>query len=271
MVSAGAPVLMHDNRSFRYGDGLFETMKMIEGRILLGKFHFERLFNSLSLLGYSIPSSFTESLVENLVNELAIKNDCRSLCRIRLTVFRGNGNLFPVPAELNYIVECSPLKKTVNLLNEEGLTIGVFPDARKSCDRFSAIKSANFLPYVLGTMYAEKNKIDDCVLLNTNGDLADSTIANVFLVQENNISTPALAEGCINGVMRRYLLEKFQEHRYSCTERKVSADELVTADELFLTNSINGIRWVKKLGNKQYNNTITRNIYKEFIEPIFAE
>ena len=270
MTAAGNTVFRHDNRSFRYGDGLFVTMKMIRGEIRLKKFHFERLFNSLRLLHYTVPPSFTESHIESLVNELAVKNNCHLLCRVRLTIYRGNGMLYPVPEELNYVIECTPLKETVNLFNEEGLTIDVFSDARKSNDLFSAIKSANFLPYVMGAVYAGKNKLDDCVLLNVNGNIADTTIANIFVARKKNISTPALTEGCINGVMRRYLLEQFHQHGYACTEAIISEEELRRADEVFLTNSINGIRWVKKLGNKQYNNTLARNVYKEFIAPIFA-
>jgi branched-chain amino acid aminotransferase len=270
MLAAHEALLRSDNRSFRYGDGLFETMKMLHGKILMKELHFRRLFNSLSTLGYNIPSSFTESLIGDQIYQLAEKNGCSSLCRVRLTLYRGNGNLYPVPATLNYLAECIALNETVSVFNEKGLIIDVFPDAYKTCDRFSAIKSANFLPYVMGTMHAAKNNIDDCLVTNSKGYIADSTIANIFLVHEDTMSTPALTEGCIDGVMRRYLLEKFSQKGYTCTEKEISVDELEAADELFLTNSINGIRWVKQFRTKQFNNSFTRKIFQEFIEPIFA-
>lgn len=270
MVDDSEPLLMYNNRSFRYGDGLFETMKMIDGRIVLKEFHFERLFNSLSLLNYETPVSFTVSVIENLIERLALMNECRELCRIRLTIFRGNGNLYPVAAHLNYIIECNSLTKTVNSFNEAGLIIDVFQDARKACDRFSNIKSANFLPYVLAGIHAQQYNLDDCLVLNSNGNIADSTIANVFAVKGTTISTPALTEGCINGVMRRHLLQNFKENGYSVTEKEITINDTMDADELFLTNSINGIRWVKKSAGKEYTCAFTQKIYKEFIAPIFA-
>src|SRR5437762_3551158 len=128
MLDSEAPVLLHDNRSFRYGDGLFETMKMIDGRILLKEYHFERLLKSLSLLSYGVPPTFTGGWIESMVHELAAKNECRNLCRIRLTVYRGNGNLYPVPAAMNVMIECTPLKEQSNRWADDGLIVDIFPE-----------------------------------------------------------------------------------------------------------------------------------------------
>jgi len=269
IITAAEPVFMYDNRSFRYGDGLFETMKMINGRILLKEFHVERLFTSLAILQYRVPASFTASLLEDLVKNLAEKNNCKDLCRIRLTVFRGNGNLYPNPGQINYSIECNPLDPVINSFNEPGYSIGIYPHAQKTCDLFSNIKSASFLPYVMAALYAEENKLDDCVLTNTNGNIADATIANIFLIHRDKISTPALAEGCINGVMRKYLLGKFREAGYECSETGIHQQDLLTADELFLTNAIHGIRWVKNFGSTFYTCSFSRKIYDEFIRTIF--
>ncbi len=269
IIAAAEPVLMYNNRSFRYGDGLFETLKMINSRILLKEFHFERLFTSLHILQYRVPVSFTASLLEDLIKSLAEKNNCKDLCRIRLTVFRGNGNLYPDQGQVNYSIECNPLDPAVNSLNERGYSIGIYPHAQKACDLFSNIKSASFLPYVMGALYAEENKLDDSVLTNTKGSIADATIANIFLIHRNKISTPGLTEGCINGVMRKYLLGKFREMGYECRETEIHQQDLLTADELFLTNAINGIRWVKNFGSTLYTGSFTRKIYDEFIKPIF--
>lgn len=270
IVAATEHVLHNNNRSFRYGDGLFETMKMVNGRIALQEFHTERLFSSLATLKYKIPPSFIASFIGTTIKELAEKNECSHLCRIRLTVFRGNGNLYPAPASLNYIVECTSLNPSVNIWNEKGFSIGLYKDAQKSCDLISNIKSANFLPYVMAAMHAEANKLDDCLLLNTKGNIADATIANIFLVKQNKILTPALTEGCINGVMRRYLLEKLKENGHECLETGITEQDLLNADEVFLTNAVNGIRWVKQYKDKQYGFSATRKIYNEFIETIFS-
>ncbi|MES1226046.1 MAG: aminotransferase class IV [Bacteroidota bacterium] len=269
IVADTEPALAKDNRAFRYGDGLFETMKMINGRIILKEFHFDRLFSSVEILKYKIPALFTPSQLVNEINELTEKNQCSDLCRIRLTIFRGNGNLKPSPGNLNYIIECISLNPSVNVLNEKGFSIDIYRNSVKSCDMLANIKSASFLPYVMGSIYAEENKLDDAVLLNTKGMIADTTIANIFLVKEKKLFTPALSEGCINGVMRRYLLEKLREKNYVCTETEIKEDDLLNADEVFLTNAITGIRWVKNYEGKQYKSAITEKIYNEFIQTIF--
>lgn len=268
--SAEEALLFVSNRSFRYGDGLFETMKMINGRIILKKFHFERLFGSLQVLKYKIPSLFIEPVLESKIKELAEKNECSSLCRIRLTVFRGNGNLYPTGELLNYLIECADLDASVNELNEHGLSIGLYKEAHKTCDPLSAVKSANFLPYIMAAMYAEENKLDDCLLLNAKGAIADTTMANIFLIKGNNIYTPALSQGCVNGVMRRYLLDSFEKKGYACVEAELQEEDLLEADEVFLTNAIRGIRWVEKYTTREYKSSHAGKIYNDFIKTIFS-
>jgi aminodeoxychorismate lyase len=269
ITSAAENNLLHTNRSFRYGDGLFETMKMVKGRILLQDLHFQRLFSSLDVLKYKIPTHFTPSFIENATIQLAEKNECSHLCRIRLAIFRGSGNLYPTPAALNYVIECILIDPVINEWNEKGLSIGLYKDAQKNCDRFSNIKSANFLPYVMAAMHAEANSLDDCLLLNTKGNIADATIANIFLVKENKIYTPALTEGCVNGVMRKYLLQQLREKGNGCLETTITEEDILNADEVFQTNVLYGIRWVKKYNDKQYGFSQSYKFYNDFIKTIF--
>ena len=266
--AADKAVLTVTNRSYRYGDGLFETMKMINGNLQLAGYHFERLFSSIALLKMDVPGLFTREIVENKIIELCRLNKCDQLCRVRLSVFRGNGGLYDDDRNLQYIIECWPLSDTVNRLNENGLVIDIYPDAAKSTDLFSNLKSANFLPYTMAAVHAREQKLNDCLVLNTSGRIADSTIANIFLVTGSAISTPALQEGCVNGVMRRYLLERLREGGYEVTEKQISADDLLLADELFLSNAINGIRWVQRFRDKLYSMQEAAKIYQLFFQTI---
>lgn len=262
---------MADNKSYRYGDGLFETMKVMSGGICLESFHFERLFSSLQLLQMRLPALVTREKIRQQVLQLCEKNDCMGLARVRLSVFRGNGGIFEGSDELQFLIECWPLSESVNRLNENGLIVDIYPDAKKSCDRFSNIKSANFLPYVMAARYARQNKWNDCLLLNVNDRIADSAIANVFMVKGETIITPPLSEGCINGVMRRYLLEKLKEVDFEirAQEGSVTIDDLLSADEVFLTNAIQGIKWVARLRDKEYTSVNAGKIYSRFIQTIF--
>lgn len=260
---------MVDNKSFRYGDGLFETMKVVNQKIILGKYHFERFFAGLKLIQFEIPGSLSPRKLTGQIYRLCKKNNCNELARIRLSAFRGNGNINDGINKLDYIIECGPANKSVNEFNGHGLVLGLYPDAKKSCDAFSNIKSANFLPYVMAAQYAKQNKLDDCLILNMHDRIADTTIANIFLVRDKKIITPPLSEGCINGVMRRYLLEQLTNGKYNVEEKPVTQNDLEKADEVFLTNAMFGIRWVKQFNNKAYSYSQTTKIYKQIVEPLW--
>ncbi|MGB5029033.1 MAG: aminotransferase class IV [Chitinophagaceae bacterium] len=270
ILRAEDPVLLASNRGYRYGDALFETMKVASKNILLETYHFERLFAGLRLLQFEVPKLLTREKLCKEVLLLAEKNNCGNLARIRLSVFRGNGGVYDEERTPQYLIECWPLNESLNRLNENGLVIDVFPAARKSCDSFSHLKSANYLPYTMAAIYAKANKLNDCLVLNTDGNIADATIANVFLIKEGVIITPGPDQGCVNGVMRRHLLEKMKDAGYSIQENPVSVSTLEEADEVFLTNAISGIRWVKQFREKVYSNNLTVEIYNRFIKTIPA-
>jgi branched-chain amino acid aminotransferase len=249
------------DHSYRYGHGLFETMKIMDGKILLASLHFERLFNGLSVLKIQNSTLFTQQILEKQIIDLCKKNNCERLARVRLSISGGEGGLYDDTGKLNYIIECWPLLSPVNKLNENGLLIDIFPDAKKSCDVFSNLKSASHLSYVMGAKFAKENKLNDCLVLNMYNRICDSTIANIFWITGDQIYTPALSEGCIAGVMRKYLIEKLRATSYKLQERCCEIPDLENADEVFLTNAIQGIKWVKEFRNKEYVNILTKEIY----------
>ena len=264
------PVLLVSNRGYRYGDGLFETIRVVDEKIHLHQYHFERLFSGLELLQFEIPKLFTtEKLTEEILN-LCKKNKCEHLARVRLSVFRGNGGLYDNDKTLQYAIECWPLNDTYDKLNENGLVIDIYQGAKKSCDAFSNLKSANFLPYNMAALYAKENKLNDCLVLNSKGNIADSTIANFFIIKDGVVFTPSLSEGCISGVMRRYLIEKLRSTDFELREEVLTIKNLEEADEVFLTNAVKGIRWVKQYRDKFYSNINTRKIYVQIIKKNFC-
>jgi branched-chain amino acid aminotransferase len=259
---ASEQVFLADNRSYRYGDGLFETMKMADGKIQLAPYHFERLFSGLSLLKFEIPKLFTAEKLQQDILALCRKNECEKLARIRLSVSGGHGGLYDENRYLQYLVECWPLNGSVNQLNENGLVIDIYPDARKACDPFSNIKSASFLPYTMAALHAKENKLNDCLVMNTHDRVCDSTIANLFWIKDATVFTPALNEGCVAGVMRRHLIGKLREAKYNVQETMATVADIENADEIFLTNAINGIRWVSQFRDQTYSNIKTKEILR---------
>jgi branched-chain amino acid aminotransferase len=243
-------VIDFNNHSLKYGDGLFETMKVEYFVIMLRQYHFERLFNGLKVLGFNIPSFFTPEFIEKQLYELLDRNVHTQIARVRLTVFRDSADLFDNNNSLNYILQSFSLDQYEEL-NDKGLSLGVYKDWRKPCDIFSNLKTNSHLPYFMAAQFASINKLSDSVILNMFGNVCDTSIANIFILKDNVISTPSLQDGCIAGVMRRHVIQKLGIH-YTVVERSITPRELWEADEVFLTNTIRGIRWVEKFEGKKY-------------------
>ena len=238
---------------------------------MLGQLHFERLFNSLETLLFDKPKFFTATGLEEQIVALAKKNIHSASGRIRLTVFRGDGGLYDAPDNHpNYLIQTWEMNTANNLLNENGLVVDVFRDARKACDRFSHIKSNNYLSYVMAALWAKQQKLNDALVLNSHHNIADATIANVFIVKDGIIRTPALTEGCVEGTMRKYLLQCIWKEGLPVEEKPVTVEDITTASEMFLTNAGYGMRWVKICGQTNYSTQTAPLLYKNYIAPLYA-
>lgn len=268
IIPADQPVFLAGNRGYRYGDGLFETMKVVRKKICLEQYHWERFFQGLQLLQFEIPPALTAADLKDQVLHLCEKNECEFSARVRLSAFRGNGGLYEDGAPFQYIIECWPVDGSLDRLNENGFAIGIYPGARKSCDPFANLKSANYLPYVMAAKYAKEHQLDDCLVLNHHGRVADATISNIFLIKDEQLFTPAAGEGCICGVMRRHLLETCRKASWHIREASITQKEVEGADEIFLTNALYGIRWVKYFAGKEYDCVLTKRIYNRFVKTI---
>ena len=264
------PIISANNRSFRYGDGFFETMKMFNGKIILRDYHFERLFSSLELLQFEKPRYFTPQYLEEQITALAEKNKHSTLARIRLMIFRGDGGLYDTENDFpNYIIQTWQMDEANNRFNKDGLVIDVFKDARKTCDNYSYIKSNNYFPYIMAAFWAKKNNLNDAIVLNAYDRIADATIANIFIVKDGMVKTPALIEGCISGVMRRHLLKCMREEGMPVEETSLTVEEVLHAQEIFLTNAGYGIRWVKRCGKSEYGKAFADILYKKFVASLY--
>jgi branched-chain amino acid aminotransferase len=116
------------------------------------------------------------------------------------------------------------------------------------------------MQYTIAKKDADEKGWNDALLLNPQGRVVEGTISNVFAVFGNNICTPPLNEGCINGVMRKYLLEHRSINHLSITEKQLDVTMLQQADEIFLTNAIKGIQPVYSFMNKEYQSTTTQMV-----------
>ncbi|TCJ17867.1 hypothetical protein EPD60_06690 [Flaviaesturariibacter flavus] len=254
-LDADAPVIAGSNPAFKWGEGLFETMKLVDGRILLAARHWARLHNGLDRLGMNA-GALQVAVLENLLHELAARNQCEGAARLRLQVYREG-------AGLGFVAEASPLDPADLSWNERGWSIGLFPDARIAADTLSPLKRSNYLPYLLATRFAEEQGLDECLLLNAWERPADGARTNIFIVRRAVIQTPPLTEGGVAGVMRAHLLEWLHRQGQAVLETELTVADLLAADEIFLTNALKGIRWVGRFGQHAYRADVSMRLYEE--------
>ena len=257
------------NRGLRYGDGVFETMKMLNGKLVLEDAHFARLWKGMNVLGFEIPKHFAPEKLAAEISALAKKNGHEKAARVRLQILRGDGGLYDaINHAPNYIIETWELPESNGQLNSNGLEAGIYHDAKKSCDILSNLKHNNYLPYLMAALHAKKEKWNDALLLNNHERICDSTIANVFIIKNEELFTPALGEGCVAGVKREHIIATLKSTAWKVNETTLTVDDVLNADEIFLTNSIHNIRWVKSIGNSSYTNSITQKIYAAVLPTI---
>jgi branched-chain amino acid aminotransferase len=254
-----AQILTVQNRAFRYGDGLFETMRLIKGEIPLFNWHFNRLINGMKALHFQIPSYFN---IHYLKNEILKTVDYQKVnARIRLSVWRsGEGAYLPTAYTPEYLIQTNPIADPIFTLNEVGLTLGIFQEIRLYETKISCYKTANALPFVLAADFAKQEGLDDVFLLHTEGGVAEATASNVFVLKNNCWHTPPLSQGCVGGVMRNFILQKFQSKNIIFRETKLMRQDLIEGEEIFLTNAVQGIRWVGQLGEKTYEQEATQRL-----------
>ena len=266
VIPADTPIISANNRGLRFGDGLFETIKVLNGKMPLFPLHMERLNRGLAVLNMRLPENYTPDYITQAILELRNRNAITGAARVRLTVVRGNGTLFATEdLYATIIIQVDPLASDYLAFNETGLTIDVCPGIQKSCDQLSNLKSNNYLPYVMAAQYARQHQLNDCLVLNAHNRICDGTIANVFRVHQNSIYTPPLSEGGVAGVMRQYLLTELPKAGYTVHEKICTPDDFETANEVFLTNALFGVRWVAKFRNKIYSNKLVKTLHEQFV------
>lgn len=257
----GDKVIDIHNRSFRYGDGLFESMRWENGDIPFLDYHIERLTKGMNILKLESAKLFDAFFVRQQVAQLVKKNNLQGLVRIRLNVFRDGGGLYaPETNKAAFLIEAEALTGLVNSHNSAGLIIDVFRDHKKPINDFSQIKSNNALLYVMAGIYRKSHGLDEVILLNDNGLLCEASGSNVFVWYRNTLYTPALSEGCVDGVMRRVVMEVALKNDIPVIEAQINAEILNEAEELFLTNAVHGMQWVLGYQKKRFFNKLSKDL-----------
>ncbi|TDQ31217.1 aminotransferase class IV [Zeaxanthinibacter enoshimensis] len=256
-------ILTHTNRGLRYGDALFETMRAVNGKLYFWEDHYLRLMASMRMLRMEIPMSFTmEFLEEEIQKTLRSKDLDKAPARVRLTVFRKDGGRYlPDNNDTSFLVEAETLEQPFYVLPGGDYEIELFKDYTLNADPLSTLKTANKLLNVVGSVFASENGYDNCLIINQHKHIVEALNGNLFVVHGNTIKTAPLEDGCLNGIIRKKLIELIGKlEDYELEESAVSPFELQKADELFITNSIMGIRPVTKYRKAEYGNKVAADL-----------
>lgn len=253
------------NRAFLYGDSLFDTLLVEKSKLIFSEEHYFRLLAGMRQLRMEIPDYFTQDYWENEIRKVLISNKLET-ARVRTNIFRDSEGLYtPSKNNVSFLIQVSEL----NYKKHTPYKIGIYKDNYQSTNTLENIKTGNRLINVLASIYAKENGWDNCLLLNHKKQISSFINGNIFIVFGNQIITPPLSEGCVNGIIRNKIIGIISKNTdFQIDERGISVFELQNADEVFMTNSIAGIQSILEFKNKIYE-TKTGDFLSEELKKLY--
>jgi branched-chain amino acid aminotransferase len=257
VVDASAAFHPEINRSFLFGDGVFESIRMENGRLLFADFHIDRLIRSLKALKISAHGTPEPKVLEKII----VKHTQLLEARVKLLAFRNsNGAYLPESNDVGYFLQVSKLNSPCTF-PEQGLTVGVYEEQQKVAGALSWMKSTSSQLYVMARLHATEQDWDDCLLLNDKNELIEGSSSNLFALIDGRWITPPISSGCIEGVYRQVLMAFLKNSNAPFTESSIRRDDALRADELILTNAISGIRWIAQFEGKTYGCSEAKKLF----------
>jgi branched-chain amino acid aminotransferase len=254
--------LSNSNRAFLYGDGIFETLKIVSNKILFLEDHYFRLMASMRIVRMKIPNNFTMEFFEEQILNLAKIENCENSARVRFTVFRNDGGFYlPKTRSVSYLIQVSSLENTYYSFSNANYEVDLYKDFFAVKQLLSTIKTNNKMINITGSIFAEENDLQNCLLLNNDKNVVEALNGNLFMLMGSKLITPPISEGCLNGIMRKQVLQILKKKAsIEVVEQPISPFDLQKADELFITNVIAGIQPITKYRKKEYNTDFANEI-----------
>jgi branched-chain amino acid aminotransferase len=264
IITSSDSNLLFNNRAFLYGDGVFETLKIIDNKILFLEDHYFRLMASMRVVRMEIPMNFTMEHFEEQVLSLANANGCQASARARITVYRNEGGYYlPKQRSVSFLINCTALENTVYTNDINQYEVDLYKDFYVTKQLLSSIKTTNKIINITGSIFADENGLENCLMLNDDKNVIEALNGNLFMVFEDKLITPPISEGCLNGVMRKQILELASKiEGLEVVEEPISPFNLQKADELFITNVIKGIQSITKYRKKEFGNAVANELVK---------
>ncbi|PAM94095.1 aminotransferase class IV [Flavobacterium sp. IR1] len=262
--------ILTQNRAFLYGDGVFETLKIVNNKVLFLEDHYFRLMASMRVVRMEIPMNFTMEFFEEEILKVVHENGISASARARITVFRNDGGLYlPKTNEVSYLIQAIALENKSYVQNTSAYEVDLYKDFYITKQLLSSIKTTNKMINVTGSIFAHENGLQNCILLNDSKNVVEALQGNLFMVVGKKLITPPVSEGCLNGIMRKQILALAKKvEGIEVTEEIISPFDLQKADELFLTNVITGIQSISKYRKKDFTSTLASLLVQKLNESI---
>ena len=254
------------DRGLLLGDGVFETFLIKEGRVVFFEDHWRRLLNSAKLLSISLMTNPSE--LRLIILKLILMNDLsKGLARLRITLTRGIGKMGVEFANNNKSTLIVSITKYIPSPKNMFKTI-ISTTRRNEYSFLSNIKSCNYLDNILAREQASQQHADEALMLNTKGYLACASTANIFLTKKDKLYTPPISAGILPGITRKAVFRLCEELKINIEEINISPKELSLFNEIFITNSLIGIKPILSMGDLAFSNQIgfmTNELQKSYL------
>jgi len=262
--------LLTQNRAFLYGDAVFETVKIVNSKIIFLEDHYFRLMSSMRIVRMEIPMNFTMEFIEEQIIALAKVNNLEDSSRARITVYRNDGGYYlPQNNSVSYLIQVEKLENTTYSIIEKEYVVDLYTDFYVAKQLLSSIKTTNKLLNITASIYASENGLDNCLLLNDSKNVVEALQGNLFMLKGNTLVTPPVSEGCLNGVMRKQILSLARNiENLEVLEAVISPFDLQKADELFITNVIKGIQPISKYRKKEFTTDFSKKMLEKLNEMV---
>lgn len=269
LLDADLPAFTINNRAFRYGDAIFETIRVVNGNICFLDKHLERMLKGMNTLHLDIPSDFNIDFFEIEIKKLLLANSINEGGRIRITIYRHEGGYYtPSTNEADFVIEAIVLEHNNFVLNTEGLSVDLYEDQKLVINKLSGVKTNNCLTHVLAALHKKDKGLDECILLNELNSVAECISSNLFVGFNGVLYTPSINQGIIPGIMRQVMIDIARENGMEVQECPLNPQVLLRADEMFLTNAINGIKWAVAYRSKRYYSKTSKLLIGKLNEKI---
>ncbi|TDE03148.1 aminotransferase class IV [Flavobacterium hiemivividum] len=262
--------ILTQNRAFLYGDAVFETVKIVNAKILFLEDHYFRLMASMRVVRMEIPMNFTMEYLEEQILSVAAANSLSSSCRTRITVYRNDGGYYlPQTNTVSFLIHSIGIEEVLYSFNEQKYEVDLFKDFYITKQLLSSIKTTNKILNITASIFASENGFDNCLLLNDSKNVVEAIQGNIFMVTANKLITPPVSEGCLNGIMRKQILDFAKKmNNLEVVEEVISPFDLQKADELFITNVIKGIQPITKYRKKEFDVVVAKVLLEKLNEVV---